>query len=65
MASIGKRKIPIKKSQLNQAVLKKNNSLKNKNEYLQSQIKESESKLKDLESQEKVAFNRIKQFASI
>ena len=31
MASIGKPKIQIKKSDLNQAIIKKNNSLKNKN----------------------------------
>ena len=51
MASIGKPKIPIKTSDLKQAVLRKNKSLQIKNKALDSSIEDKEKELKSLEKE--------------
>ena len=60
MASIGKRKIPIKKSDLNQAILKKNKSLDARNKTLDKNIKNKESDIKWLDKETKSLNNNIK-----
>ena len=51
MASLGKPKIPIKASDLKQAVLKKNKFLESKNKVLESSVKDKEKELKSLEKE--------------
>ena len=51
MASLGKPKIPIKASDLKQAVLKKNKFLESKNKVLESSLKDKEKELKSLEKE--------------
>ena len=51
MASIGKPRIPIKASDLKQAILKKNKSLEAKNKTLESSVKVQEKQLKSLEKE--------------
>jgi len=51
MASLGKPRIPIKASDLKQAVLKKNKFLESKNKVLESSLKDKEKELKSLEKE--------------
>ena len=51
MASLGKPRIPIKASDLKQAVLKKNKFLESKNKVLESSVKDKEKELKSLEKE--------------
>ena len=51
MASLGKPRIPIKASDLKQAVLKKNKFLESKNKVLESTLKDKEKELKSLEKE--------------
>ena len=60
MASIGKPKIQIKKSDLNQAILKKNKSLDARNSRLDTNIKDKENDIKSLDKEIKSLNNEIK-----
>ena len=51
MASLGKPRIPIKASDLKQAVLKKNKKLESRNKALESNLKDKEKELKSLDKE--------------
>lgn len=60
MATLGKPKIQIKKSDLNQAVLKKNKSLEAKNKSLELSIKDKEKIIKGLDKEVKSYDSELK-----
>ena len=60
MAAIGKPKITLKKSDLNQAILKKNKSLDARNKILDTNIKDKENDIKSLDKEIKSLNNEIK-----
>ena len=65
MATLGKPKIQIKKSDLNQAIIRKNKSLEAKNKSLELSIKDKEKSIKELDGESKSYNAEIKSLLKV
>ena len=63
MASIGKPKIPIKASDLKQAIFNKNKSLESKNKALEYSLQDQEKQLKSLNGEYILNLKNLQSFS--